>query len=142
VSVHPIGTPPGLSPNTGPLASASWLVARELAPKGRWWVEIALETEDRFGHAARFQIEIFSEEWGFLFEHGRKSSWIRITDIPFVHGSDDHALLRETPPLRDIGRLVSALEARFEVSFPRAEAVIRTSLLDSVTTIREWVATI
>lgn len=142
LSAHPLGTPLGLSPNAGPLASAAWLVARDLQSQARWWVEVTFATRTADGEPARLQLEIYTEEWGFLFEHGSRSSWIRVTDIPFAHGRDDLHLLPETPPLREIARLVAALEARFELDFPREHAVIRTSLRDSVPAIRAWAATL
>ena len=143
MAAHPIGTPvPGVSPNTGPLASASWLLERNLtSPEQRWYVEVALGTgdappDDDTGTLLR--IELFSEEWGFWFRHADQVSWIRVTDLPFVHGRDDHALLRDTPALRTFGKLVRALERRFDVSFAPEHARIRTSLFGSEAAIRDW----
>lgn len=124
--------------NTGPLATAAWLVARNIYPTERtWYVEISLYAE-----GVRFDIEIFAEEWGFAFHRDDQLSWIRVTDIPFVHGRDDFDLLGETSSLRDIGRVVQLLENRFHVAFDREGATIRTSLSDSEAEIREWIATL
>jgi hypothetical protein len=142
-SAHPIGTPnKGLSPNTGPLASAAWLVTRGLVSREpRWYVEVTIPTsqmraDEDTGTALRF--ELYSEEWGFWFRHDDKVSWIRVTDVPFVHGRDDHGLLAQTPALKNLGWLVSELERRFQVSFVREAAMIRTSLFGAEPTIREW----
>ncbi|HZO16302.1 MAG TPA: hypothetical protein VFB62_23675, partial [Polyangiaceae bacterium] len=138
--------PQGLSPHTGPLASAAWLLARELhthAP--RWSVTVAFDmaegaiaTELDLAGASRFQIEIFAEEWGFRFCHQGRVSWIRVTDIAFVHGRDDHELLRQTPALRDIGKLLRALECRHDLVFRRDRALIATTLPGAEPAIMEW----
>ena len=147
---HPIGTPnQGLSPNTGPLASARWLVARDLFPKEpKWFVEVMLRTADAIadlldeGTASQARIEIYAEEWGFAFRHAGKLSWIRVTDVPFVHGRDEHELLGEIPPLADLGALVRVLEDRHGLRFDRAAPWIRTSLVGAEPTIREWIASL
>src|SRR4051794_31932290 len=100
-SPHPIPTPNGVSPNTGPLASAAWLVARGLQPKeARWFVEIELASDTGISEGteqARLLLEVYAEEWGYRFQRGERVSWIRVTDVPFVHGRDDHELLQKTP---------------------------------------------
>jgi len=138
-SVHPLGTPTtGLRPNTGPLATAQWLLARNLtAPHPKWYVEVTLRTEAPGGTELR--IELFSEEWGFWFGHEDKVSWIRVTDLPFAHGRDDHGLLELTPPLRNIGVLVRAIEERFGIRFVAEAAGVRTSLFGAELAIRDWV---
>jgi len=137
-SVHPIGTPRGLSSNTGPIASAAWLAARELYPKEQRWHAVAtLEHEQ-----ARFEIEIFAEEWGFKFQLADRESWIRITDLPFVHGRDDHELLAATPPLKHIGKLVRKLEAAHSLQFDRRAARIDTTIDAAEPVIRAWLETL
>lgn len=88
---------------------------------------------------ARFVLEIFSEEWGFRFLRGTSASWIRVTDVAFVHGRDDFELLRRTPKLESIGVLVRALEAEHDVRFDRTRALIRSSF-DGADRIVSWVA--
>ncbi len=143
--VHPIGTPvAGVSPNTGPLASATWLISRELFPsEPRWFVEVHLDGEDAVHatddeNATRFQLDIYSEEWGYKFSHGGRGSWIRVTDIPFVHGRDDHGLLHLTPKLGEIGSLVRTLEKRHGIALSRDRALIRTNLAGAETKLRDW----
>ena len=126
----------GVAPNTGPLATAAWLIARGLVPAGRTWsVEVVL----RAG-ASRFEIQIFAEEWGFSFHHEDRVSWIRVTDIPFVHGRDDHELLRQTTSLRGLQQLVRGLESRYELAFDREGAEVETSIENGEEAIREWIA--
>lgn len=141
-AVHPIGTPSGLSPNTGPLATAAWLVARSLLPREpRWFVELTFEAcPDAFDEEppTSFRLEIYAEEWGYAFRHRGSTSWIRVTDIPFVHGSDDHGLLSQTPTLRDIGRFIRALEARYGIELLRHAPMVRTSLAGAETAIADW----
>ena len=141
---HPIGTPTnGVSPNTGPLASAAWLVARGLTPReARWYAEIEIATSERELEGdlpTLLRVEVFSEEWGVWFRRGDKVSWIRVTDVPFVHGRDDHGLLAITPPLKKIGTLVHELERRFGFRFVIETAVIRTSMFGAEPAIREWI---
>ena len=108
--VHPIGTPSGMSPNTGPLATASWLIARDLVPQpAKWFVTITFASRD----GAKLDLEILSEEWGFRFERHDRVSWIRVTDIAFAHGHDDHELLPHTPKLRDRWPVGSASSGYF-----------------------------
>src|SRR5579863_8099104 len=110
----------------GRLAAARWLEARALTAIGgaRWHVEIALDVVEQPASpeydertATRFHIEIFSEEWGFFFCHGGRASWIRVTDVAFVHGRDDFGLLPATPALDDIGLLLRELEALHQLRF-------------------------
>ncbi len=137
-SRHPIGTPAGLSPNTGPLASAAWLVARDLSPREtKWFVELAFVAED-----ARLELAIYAEEWGIRFERGERVSWIRVTDIVFVHGRDDHRLFARMPSLREIGRLVHELEAEHGIHFARDTVRVSTSIPDAVPVLQTWAATL
>jgi hypothetical protein len=63
-AIHPIGTPNGLSPNTGPLASAAWLVARGLSPtEAKWFVEIEIPAAGNSDNSAteKLLLEIYAE---------------------------------------------------------------------------------
>lgn len=135
-SVHPIGTPQmGLSPNTGPVAAAAWLASLDIVPlTQRWSVEISLPAMEQ----TRFKLDVYSEEWGYSFAYRDRVSWIRVTDIRFVHGSDDHDLLAATPPLRNIRSLVSELEKRYDLAFDRDHAVVRTSIVGAEPALRAW----
>ena len=139
-SMHPIGTPQnGMSPNTGPLAAAQWLAALDIVPPTqRWSVEIALPASGE----SRFKLDIYSEEWGYTFAYRDRVSWIRVTDIRFVHGRDDHDLLSITPPLRKIDTLVTTLEKRFDLAFDRERAHVRTTILGAETALLAWARTI
>lgn len=88
----------------------------------------------------RFHLDLYSEEWGLFFCHLGKASWIRISDLAFVHGRDEHALLGIVPQLRDIGMLIRELERRHGVQFQRKHAVIRTNLANAEPAIRTWLA--
>ena len=130
-----------MSANTGPIASAAWLAARELYPRDpKWRVEIELAPSST--RELRLDLEIYAEEWGFRFSVRERVSWIRVTDVPFVHGRDDHSLLRETPPLRDIGSLVRTLEASHAIAFDRRAAAIRTTIDGGEPAIRSWLETL
>lgn len=134
--------------NAGAVAAANWLSARGLDPPPgvqRWHAEISLDHIDaparvEFDEAtdSRFHIDIYSEEWGFFFCHAGRVSWIRVTDIPFVHGRDDHALLTLTPPLESIGGLLRSLEKKHDLRFYREHALIRTNVVAAETMIRSW----
>jgi hypothetical protein len=138
----------GLPTTAGMLAARAWLQSRQLSPPSlvRWNATILLAPFDHEpapevdeSRDTRFRIEIYSEEWGFFFCHHGRASWIRITDVPFVHGRDDHQLLALAPALRDIGVLMRKLEKQHVLQFKREHALIRTNLPNSETAIRSWV---
>lgn len=137
--------------SVGATAAASWARARGVHTTGisRWHVEIALDVVDGPAPAeydeatsTRFHVDIYAEEWGHYFCHGGRSSWIRVTDIAFVHGRDDYQLLTVTPPLPDIGRLLRQLEQRYGVRFRREHALIRTNVASAEHAVRAWLATL
>lgn len=136
--------------SAGKLAAAAWLFARGLRPLERSWdVEIGLDIAEApatlafdSNRATRFQILIYSDEWGFRFRHDARESWIRITDVPFVHGRDDHRLLSWTPPLKNLGTFVRDLESRHRVKFQRRHAAIATSIPNAEASIRSWLLTL
>ena len=138
----------GKGRHAGALAASSWLSGRALgvAPYARWEVSIALDVIDEKASArfqdtsdTRFHIAISSNEWGFFFCHHSRISWIRVTDVPFVHERDDYALLPSVPPLRDLGKLVQLLEERYRFRFRREHAAIRSTIPDAEENIRIWV---
>jgi hypothetical protein len=140
------------SANSGQLAASAWLTSFGLNPPPgalRWHAEISLDvidgparTEYDETRDTRFHIDIYSEEWGFFFCHAGRVSWIRITDIPFVHGRDEYQLLKQTPALPDIGKLMRALETTHGVRFNRPQALIRTNIVAAEPMIRRWLQTI
>jgi len=138
----------GKGRHAGALASSSWLAGRALsvAPHARWEVSIALDVvgekpSPTFTDASdtRFHIAIASNEWGFFFCHHSRISWIRVTDLPFVHERDDYGLLERVPPLRDLGRLVQSLEERYRIRFRRELASIRSTIPGAEENVRIWV---
>lgn len=138
--------------NAGTLAAAAWLSSLGLNPPPgtlRWHAEISLDVRPgpapaEFDEArdSRFHVDIYSEEWGFFFCHRGQVSWIRITDIPFVHGRDDHRLLMQTPALPDVGKLLRSLEQKHDIHFNRAHALIRTNVVAAEPMIRRWLQTL
>ena len=115
----------------------------------RWHVEIALDVVDgpapvEFDErtATRFHIDLYSEEWGVFFCHAGRSSWVRVTDIAFVHGRDDFGLLAEMPALPDLGAWLRRLEQQHGVVFQRAFARVRTNLANAEPVIRRWIASL
>lgn len=130
------------------LAARTWLSARGLSATGllRWHAEILLDVIDQPAREqfdervdTRFRIELYSEEWGFLFCHGGRASWIRVTDIPFMHGRDDFRLLGSIPPLEDLGLLVRSVETQHGIRFRRRNALVQTNLTGAELPIRRWV---
>src|SRR5687767_3532480 len=102
---------PTASGPSGADEAAAWLAARGIATGGktRWNVNIALDVVDAPATAAyagdtatRFHLDIYRDEWGFVFVHRGKTSHIRRTDRAFVSGTDGHALLARMPPLADV----------------------------------------
>jgi hypothetical protein len=130
------------------LAARAWFQARALSAPGlvRWHAETLLDIVDepareKFDERVdtRFRLEIYSEEWGFFFCHAGHASWIRVTDIPFVHGRDDFRLLSSTPALKDISLLVQSIEQRHGILLRRRNARVSTNVPNAEHSIRRWV---
>lgn len=132
----------------GSRAAVTWLGELGIrAPGTRWYVEIALDVRDLPAPVeydervdTRFHVEIYSEEWGYMFCHAGRLSRVRVTDIPFVHGRDDYHLLPETPALDQIATLIRRLESQHGLAFRRDLALIHTDLANAELAIRAWVA--
>lgn len=142
-----LATTYGRGRHAGALAAGAWLSARGLsvAQHPRWEVAIALDVVDAQASAevasardTRFHIAIAASEWGFYFCHHSRASWIRVTDVPFIHERDDFELLPHVPPLRDLGQLVQRLEAKYRIQFRRKHASIKTTLPDIEQAVRIW----
>jgi len=133
------------------MAANAWLHDLTTPPPmlERWHAEIMLDITDAPARAdfdqrrdTRFHVNLYSEEWGFFFCHQRRASWIRITDVAFVHGQDDYGLLPLTPALADIGTLLRDLERRHAIQFRREHALVHTNLASAQPAIRSWVASL
>ena len=136
--------------SSGMRAASTWLGDRgiDTPTLKRWHIEVSLSTldinapvnyDDRVD--TRFHVDIYSEEWGFFFCHGGRASWIRVTDIPFVHGRDDFALLAMTPTLGVLGSFLRRLELDHGVRFRREHALVHTDLIEAEPAIRRWLLT-
>lgn len=137
----------GIEQSAATLATSAWLNARGLIAPPRWDVSIALDAravpavhEFDVATDTRFHISIAKDEWGFFFCHLAKASWIRVTDVPRVFERDEHELVRDVPPLRDLGSLVQKLEEKHDIRFHRQHASIRTNIAGAQSTIRIWLA--
>lgn len=131
----------------GARAANRWLETLGFATEKQWYVEIALDVVDRPASSTyhneidtRFHLNLYPEEWGVFFCHGSRASWIRVTDEPFVHGRDDHRLLREISELAGIGDLLRELERRHRIEFRRDRALIHTNVSGAKTALREWLS--
>ena len=140
-----------MSKTAGALATAAWLQTIDRRPptSDRWNVEVLLgvaatrPSTDFDEHAeTRFHLSIYSEEWGVFVCHAGRASWIRVTDVPFVHGRDDFALLPAFPPLDDVGGLLRRLETQLGIRFAREHAAIHTNLPTIERDLRRWVASL
>jgi hypothetical protein len=128
----------GSAPNTGALATAAWCLARGVFPQDNlWFVEVVLAAG-----TSRFTIEIYAAEWGFALHHDERTSWIRVTDIPFVHGRDDFELLPVASSLASMRGVLETVEAKHGIAFARDAAVVRTNIDSAQSAIRDWIATL
>jgi hypothetical protein len=136
------------SSSAGAGAAARWLAHHKLHPPAlkRWYVEVSLALDDAppppvFDDRidTRFHIDIYSEEWGIFFCHRGNASWIRVTDIAFVHGRDDFDLLSRVVDLQRIGSVLRELERTHQLAFQRQHALVRTNLSSGELSIRRWV---
>lgn len=121
-------------PTQGAEQADRWLLALGLPTAGRWHAEIEIDADA----GSRFELNIYAEEWGFVFHHDGRDSWVRITDIPFVHGRDDFRLLARTPDLLAINVVAAELEAEYGLDFDRANATIRTNIPNAIEIVRAW----
>ncbi len=135
--------------STGATAASSWLRHRGVTPPAltRWHIELALDARDapaaaEFDEATatRLHVDIYAEEWGLFFCHVGRASWVRVTDVPFVHGRDDWQLHGRLPVLEDVGKLVRELEAEHAIRFPRGHVLVRTNLPSAIPAVRRWVS--
>jgi hypothetical protein len=118
----------------GAEAADRWLMALGLPMLPRWHVEIAVLADGD----SRFDLDLYAEEWGFRFDHAGRVSWIRVTDVPFVHGRDDFRLLAKTPDLLGINALLCDLEVDHGIAFRRATASVRTNVPNADGIVRDW----
>ena len=117
----------------GAEAADHWLRALGLPVEPRWYVETSIPAGD-----SRFDLNVYAEEWGFAFHHAGRGSWIRVTDVPFVHGRDDFGLLARVPDLLAIHGLIAELERANAIVFQRDAANVRSSVRDVEGVIRDW----
>jgi hypothetical protein len=142
---------PESATTAGKLAAQSWLRSRRLSAPAMmpWHIEVSLDVRDAPAEAVfderrdtRFRIEVYSEEWGLFFCHQSRASWIRVTDIPFVHGRDDFHILPTLPALKDVGPLVRSLEREHAITFRRERALILTNVPSAEPAIKLWVGSL
>ena len=118
----------------GAEAADRWLAALGLPASPRWFVEIGLTGDGD----SRFDLNIYQEEWGFSFSQAGVTSWIRVTDVAFVHGRDDFRLLAETPDLLGIAGLLAAVERDHGIEWRRPAATVRTNVANAEPIVRDW----
>lgn len=118
----------------GAEAADRWLRALGLEPVPRWFAEISIPGEGD----ARFDLNVYAEEWGYVLHHAGRTSWIRVTDVPFVHGRDDFGLLGKTSDLAAANVLLAELESDHQLAFRRANATVRSNVPDAEHPIRAW----
>jgi hypothetical protein len=138
----PVRTTKLMSPllkTLGAVASRAWLDARGIDPRDEigWFVEVELRADDP---SARFELNLYPEEWGFVFRLHKRWSSIRITDLPFVHGLDELKLLDHTPRLDQLAAFLTKLENDHTFRFDHDGATVRTNLDEGATTaaVRTW----
>jgi hypothetical protein len=127
----------------GSRASAAWLEQRGLDARQtpHWYVEITLAARHASDEVA-FALNIYPEEWGYVLRAGSRVSSIRVTDVVFVHGKDDHQLLPLTPELDHVGELIALIETRTLVAFRRSRAAVRSNLVRASSVVRAWLHSI
>ena len=126
-----------MNQTAGAAASTAWLEERGLdaAHTPHWYIEITIDSDTV---ETCFELNIYPEEWGFVFRRGARVSSIRVTDIAFVHGRDDHQLLADTPSLANIGELLAWIERRYDVVLHRTRATVKSNLVRATAVVRPW----
>lgn len=115
-------------------AAQRWLDTLALSAVPGWHAEISVLA----GGDTRFDLHVYAEGWSYAFHHGGRTSWIRVGDVPFIDGRDDHRLLARTPDLLGISPLLADLEIDHGVAFQRATASVRTNIARATEAVREW----
>lgn len=115
-------------------AAERWLRAIGLTPVPHWHAEIAIFADGD----SRFDLNVYAEEWGYFLQHAGRTSWIRTTDVAFVHGRDEFGLLVKTPDLLGINAFIADLEVDHQLSFRRATASVRSNISGAAQVIRDW----
>ena len=125
------------STTIGGAASAAWIEQHglDVSRAAHWYVEISIPTDSA---DTRFEINIYPEEWGIVFRRGSRVSSIRVTDVPFVHGLDDHRLISQLPALERIDDLLGLIEQRYDVAFHRMRATVRSNLPRATAIVWPW----
>lgn len=126
----------GAGESHGRHEAAAWLDALGLEPLPRWHVEVSVDA----AAATKFHLNVYAEEWGFAFHHARRSSWIRVTDIPFVHGRDDFGLIAHVPELFSVGNFIVALEREHRFELRRSSAAVRSNVAGATAAVRRWLS--
>jgi hypothetical protein len=126
---------PGATP--GAAASAAWIEQQglDVSRTPHWYVEITIPSDEP---DTRFELNLYPEEWGIVFQRGSRVSSIRVTDIAFVHGLDDHRLISQVPPLERIHDLLGLIERRYDIALFRMRANVRSNLARAVAVVRPW----
>jgi hypothetical protein len=145
-AAKPAAVPPVATGPNGATEAAAWIAGLSLKPgKARWNVRIALDVSDEpatdvysSATATRFHVDVYRDEWGFMFVHGGKTSHVRRTDTTFVNGSDAYDLLGRTPALADILAFVRAIETEHGVAFRRDKALVRSMLKGAKAAVVAW----
>jgi hypothetical protein len=134
---HPARTTMNRITTLGAAATAAWVRQHglDVARTPHWYVEISVPTDSV---DIRLEINLYPEEWGVVFRRGNRVSSVRVTDVPFVHGLDDHKLLSELPELARIDDLLAVLERRYDVAFHRTRVTVRSNLTRATAIVRSW----
>lgn len=120
----------------GARESTAWLALRGLDALHvpAWYVHVTLHGIP----AGTLDLEVFPHEWCYAFELAGCTSTLRVTDIEFVHGRDDHNLLGEAPSLDRFLDFVARLEQRHAVRFDRTTALVHSNLTRAAPIVRAW----
>src|SRR5687767_1983330 len=118
----------------GRAEAAAWLEAMGLQAAPRWHVEVSVPA----GDSTVFHLNVYAEEWGFALHHGDRSSWIRVTDIPFVHGRDQFGFITRVPPLRSIARFLAALELDHDIKWQWSDAAVLSNIAHANQVVSRW----
>ena len=140
----------GIPVSLASMAVADWLRARGIVqPSSSWHIEIVLDVVDATPSQAwsattdtRFHLHLYASEWCLFFCHGGRTSWVRVTDRPYMHGRDDFGFVSNMPRLQDIGTFLASLEDCHGIVFQRAHARITTTLAGAESNLSAWVRSV
>lgn len=101
-----------------------------------WWVEFKLVAEA----GTRLSVRVDADRWGLSFTHSEKHSTISFAGDDVELRRDDHGIVHEAKDPSELGRLLCALERRYDIQFQRWLPEVRSNVPSAIPRVRQWLS--